>query len=820
MYHAPQLGYAALGSLVASSVRHPTCVCDCTPPAPDEGVLELLGQQLQRGGPERLTACPEAAACPVAPECPGLLGPLLAAVAGGALVGCVLAVLVVVILGVGGARQRARGVAALQGCGLGEMEHPFAEHFGLREGDFAAVEYNCRPRDLRHERCVVLLPEGETEQMGVVTLDGDCYLETWALPEVASWTRLPNGSQGGDLGDPSLRCYRFRQVGLAIAALAAPLPLPPQVEGPPAPRGEAGAPAGATVGDGLGAGRPPGRWVTAEERHGIARLTPWEAPPAACVVGDRALVQHAGRPLVLMQEDDDDLRALSVVWDRMNERRRTWESVVENLSEKSFTDWPLMGPRAAVRLCRHIRLIGGGPTAFSTRVVRDMKMLNIGNLACMGLVGRGVQLIMGASSGGGAAVWEGSEHFMGLGRRARGIAPALQSHVAARLKDETEVDKQRDKAREARRRHQRVVREACEALNWMAGAVPPADGGPTREVQEVVCKDVGFLASHYADAAFAVPSEAARSLLRRKVGCGPSGSPARPFVKGLVSLPADAADCPLAAEMLGERERSMIERLPIDFLCDEEEMRSEPPVKPYMGPRLRGGSRAYVDVVRELQSMGIVTSRRQRRAECAMFVVAKKDGRLRLIVDAHAANREFRGPPGVALATVENFASVEVGPKDNLYISKGDVSNCVDRLGIDGPLCDFVGLPPIEAGALGIGLVEGASVAQDEFVHPCLRALPMGFTWSLFFAQRAVQNAVYKVPRLCPENALENRSCNTVFDTKGMSLAHYVSVDNVGVLGLEANEVQQVREAATRALGEVGLVTRELTTSTHVDEAL
>eukprot|EP00959_Pyramimonas_sp_CCMP1952_P372401 7798627-Pyramimonas_sp.AAC.1 len=77
--------------------------------------------------------------------------------------------------------------------------------------------------------------------------------------------------------------------------------------------------------------------------------------------------------------------------------------------------------------------------------------LNIGNLSCMELVGRRAQLIMGASSGGGAAVWEGSEHFMGLGRRARGIAPALQRHVAARLKGEAEVDKQRDKAREARK---------------------------------------------------------------------------------------------------------------------------------------------------------------------------------------------------------------------------------------------------------------------------------------------------------------------------------------------------------------------------------
>ena len=34
---------------------------------------------------------------------------------------------------------------------------------------------------------------------------------------------------------------------------------------------------------------------------------------------------------------------------------------------------------------------------------------------------------------------------------AKGISPGLQAHVAQRLKDEAEVDKQRDRAREARK---------------------------------------------------------------------------------------------------------------------------------------------------------------------------------------------------------------------------------------------------------------------------------------------------------------------------------------------------------------------------------
>jgi hypothetical protein len=59
-------------------------------------------------------------------------------------------------------------------------------------------------------------------------------------------------------------------------------------------------------------------------------------------------------------------------------------------------------------------------------------------------------LILDANSGN-APAWEGAEHFMGLGRRAKGIAPSLQSHVAARLKDEAEIEKQRAKARDVRK---------------------------------------------------------------------------------------------------------------------------------------------------------------------------------------------------------------------------------------------------------------------------------------------------------------------------------------------------------------------------------
>lgn len=71
--------------------------------------------------------------------------------------------------------------------------------------------------------------------------------------------------------------------------------------------------------------------------------------------------------------------------------------------------------------------------------------MNLPNLVMAELISRRVQLIDDAHSGTGPPPWEGSEHFLGSDKRARGIAALLSAHVASRLKDESEVDKQMNK---------------------------------------------------------------------------------------------------------------------------------------------------------------------------------------------------------------------------------------------------------------------------------------------------------------------------------------------------------------------------------------
>ena len=70
---------------------------------------------------------------------------------------------------------------------------------------------------------------------------------------------------------------------------------------------------------------------------------------------------------------------------------------------------------------------------------------------------------------------------------------------------------------------------------------------------------------------------------------------------------------------------------------------------------------------------------------------------LRLVIDAHRTNRRFADAPGVALATPEALARLEVADDVTPYMAEVDVDNCFYRLRIDHDLGRFFCLPPIRA---------------------------------------------------------------------------------------------------------------------------
>lgn len=177
-------------------------------------------------------------------------------------------------------------------------------------------------------------------------------------------------------------------------------------------------------------------------------------------------------------EAGEDVRTLPVKYERTGERFRAFEESVGLMSEEPFSegDWPLEGPRSALWWMRATRRQGLSPISRHNRWVVDSGMpsadrsvrehevlshcielastvdqLNIASLLSFEHLIRRVQLIEEAHVL--TPSYDGAEHWMGSGRRRRGLLvfPALAKHVATRVREETEVAKERSKAREQRR---------------------------------------------------------------------------------------------------------------------------------------------------------------------------------------------------------------------------------------------------------------------------------------------------------------------------------------------------------------------------------
>lgn len=86
-------------------------------------------------------------------------------------------------------------------------------------------------------------------------------------------------------------------------------------------------------------------------------------------------------------------------------------------------------------------------------------------------------------------------------------------------------------------------------------------------------------------------------------------------------------------------------------------------------------------------------------------------------------------------------------------------------------------------------------------------------------AQRAIEGIANSVPRLNEWHFLTGAPGARARGPQS-SVCHYTYVDNVGVLGVDPQEVVLARRAATSALDAVGLQTHELSEAALEDEAI
>ena len=119
-----------------------------------------------------------------------------------------------------------------------------------------------------------------------------------------------------------------------------------------------------------------------------------------------------------------------------------------------------------------------------------------------------------------------------------------------------------------------------------------------------------------------------------------------------------------------------------------------------------------------------------------------------MIIDARLCNAIAGVPPGVALCTSEALSAIEVTGEEEddetmqarmrdwkVYFGTSDVADCFHRFILPETMSDLFVLD-VDFTAAELGLtgqtVQGVQLSADSPVWAACRALPMGFSWSLF----------------------------------------------------------------------------------------
>ena len=153
----------------------------------------------------------------------------------------------------------------------------------------------------------------------------------------------------------------------------------------------------------------------------------------------------------------------------------------------------------------------------------------------------------------------------------------------------------------------------------------------------------------------------------------------RPYARDLVSWP-DAGNRPRQlADRLTPADQRLLLGHERGVLLTREEFTDR--VKTEGSPSLYGDEvlskdrDSYISFISDGIKRGIFKLGRRCKESARTFFVAKKDGRLRLVIDCRRANQRFRAPPKVGLFSAAGFGGLEVRAGPAINFAAVDVRN-------------------------------------------------------------------------------------------------------------------------------------------------
>ncbi|CAK8986803.1 Uncharacterized protein SCF082_LOCUS707, partial [Durusdinium trenchii] len=388
-------------------------------------------------------------------------------------------------------------------------------------------------------------------------------------------------------------------------------------------------------------------------------------------------------------------------------------------------------------------------------------------------------------------------------------------------------------SRSVRQRRDRICRafdncnEVVRALNWLAGESEPQSSDFTVSAmqQQVLSRVEGLVFSQKPSGdEIMKPEEALKVLLRggSPYDMGVINDAVASYQSELVSVPQDCRGCPDLRDVLPTDDRQYLEENS-ELMLRPKEDRPEHPVQPYWDPKLRYNRKAYHGLVRKLNDIGYFTYTLAPLSKVGVFFVWKSNRtKLRLITDCRPTNEIFREAPGVSLTTAEGFGRIEVELEDDCwgdykllsavttYVGLSDVRDCFHRMRVPAWLSRYFAWESVPASVLKLEgtTLEGKLLGPRDAVFPCAGSLCQGFSWSLYFAQRANENVCRSVDTLQQAVLTQDRGGPVVLrlgKEQADNTHFYVYVDNLGVLDTDAANVELAMQGLQQHFNSLGL---------------
>ena len=356
----------------------------------------------------------------------------------------------------------------------------------------------------------------------------------------------------------------------------------------------------------------------------------------------------------------------------------------------------------------------------------------------------------------------------------------------------------------------RWCNDGVRVLDQLYGGSPPS-GAPTQLQHEVIRDLVDSYEAMGEPPIDMSPAGSFKDLCGSAVPYtgGASGAPV-PFIQGATSLPSAGFTPVPLDEVLPPAHRVWMENGSERMLRDSSEtnalLEHLQLHKPYHDPTFHS-PKTYGAFLVDLASRGLLEWHPAGEAYLGVFFVPKKDGRQRMILDTRVVNAHFIDPPKTRLPTAAALTGFESVAGQELYIAGGDIDNCFYRFEVPQHLRHKFSLPRIRARFLSSEIRKEHRLRSDDLITPCLRVLPMGWSWSLFLAQMSHEEVGRSVGQ-SDKDLIQDRSAVEPLGPHGIKHAKYV--DNFLIVGHDPQEVGLQASSLQSALDNKGLLCHEI----------